>query len=66
MKFKCGQSLATIFTKRYERLRNWHTWFAWYPVRIADGICVWWEYVERINTGPACLDGWDEWEYRLP
>lgn len=64
MKFNCGESLTMRLTKRYERLHNWHSWYAWYPVRIADDICVWLEPVERKNNGPACVDGWDEWEYR--
>ena len=67
MKFKCGPSLAERYSRHYERQRNWHSWWAWHPMRIEGvGFCVWLEQVERKNTGPACHDGWDEWEYRLP
>lgn len=66
MIFKCGPSIVQRLDARYRRLRDWHPWFSWRPVRVGDGLCVWWEPVERKNTGPACLDGLDEWEYRLP
>jgi hypothetical protein len=66
MMLKCGPSLVQRLESRYRRKRDWHRWFAWYPVRINDGMCIWFEWVEAKNTGPACLDGWDEWEYRLP
>lgn len=46
--------------------RNWHCWFAWYPVEInrgpGIGKTVWLEWVER--EGIWCLDG-KEWNYRL-
>lgn len=32
---------------RDERLRNWHKWFAWYPISVDDGVIVWLEHVER-------------------
>jgi hypothetical protein len=45
-------------------VREWHRWFAWYPVRV-DGSMVWFEFVERqstfYNTG---LGGVWEHEYR--
>ncbi len=69
MRFNCGQSIAERYNSRQRRQRDWRLWFAWRPVRInypTSGECVWWEYVERRNDGPACVDGWDEWLYRLP
>ena len=33
-----------------ERLRQWHVWFAWHPVRI-DEYIVWLEKVKRRKTG---------------
>lgn len=40
--------------------RDWHRWFAWYPVRVGDQ-WIWWEHVERKLT--PSYDGWDK-EYR--
>lgn len=41
------QEDALVKQIMYER--SWHTWFAWYPVRITLGKCVWLETVERRN-----------------
>lgn len=43
MKWDCGETRA----ERYERLSEWHRWFAWYPVRVGSHDCRWLEYVER-------------------
>ena len=43
MKFDCGETAL----ERAVRLGNWHRWFAWHPVFIADHDCRWLEYVER-------------------
>jgi hypothetical protein len=43
MKINCGESFYTKCLKRQE----WHSWFAWYPIRIADYNCRWLETVER-------------------
>lgn len=53
MRFKCG--------KDYNKLQQWHRWFAWHPVRL-NGECVWLETVERRMTGMFYLD--IEFEYR--
>jgi hypothetical protein len=70
MKFNCGPSLGDRYDARQRRQRDWHRWFAWRPARInyptRRGICVWWEWVERRNDGPACEGGWNEWLYRQP
>ena len=48
-------------------LREWHSWFAWFPVEI-NGEAVWWERVERKGTHYAggMGDEWWEFEYRNP
>ena len=66
MRFNCGPSIGEWYDARLRRQRDWHLWFAWRPVRIEDSMCVWWEYIERRNDGPSCMDGWDEWKYRWP
>ena len=43
MKFDCGE---TLDEKRL-RLGEWHEWFAWRPVMLADHDCRWLEWVER-------------------
>lgn len=30
--------------------KHWYTWFAWYPIRLEDGKCVWLEKVYRQST----------------
>jgi hypothetical protein len=42
MKFNCKKS--------QDRRQTWHTWFAWYPVKIAENDCRWLEKVERRGT----------------
>jgi hypothetical protein len=44
MKFKCDK---TYDEKRadWSKLVTWRKWFAWYPVKVADGDCRWLEYV---------------------
>lgn len=43
MKFNCGHSTS----KKNKLKEDWHDWFAWYPVRVAEGDCRWLETVER-------------------
>lgn len=50
---------------RYNRLTNWHSWFAWHPVRVATDDVRWLERVERKGE---LLEGvgqrfWD-WSFR--
>jgi len=51
MRFKCSPSRHTdkdvVKDILVTHLRNWHSWFAWYPVSVESGVCVWWERVER-------------------
>ena len=43
MKFDCGET----FYSKIERTKEWHDWFAWRPVRVANHDCRWLETVER-------------------
>lgn len=43
---------------QHEKTRtNWFAWFAWYPARLEDGVCIWWEKVYRQDTR------WTEYHY---
>lgn len=56
MKFACGPSwYAKVLAKE-----KWHVWFAWRPVRVAEGDCRWLEYVVR--KGRYGMGGWN-WDY---
>lgn len=49
MRFNCGESWDDYF----ERVENWHPWFAWRPVRVGSHDCRWLETVERkVTFGP--------------
>lgn len=39
-----------------KRCDEWHSWFAWHPVRV-DGVSVWLEFLSRRYIGMEC------WEY---
>jgi hypothetical protein len=65
MRFNCSRQNPT----------EWHVWFAWHPVRLANG-CVWLENLERRGTKRTAIaqdldpdvygmeyEYWD-WEYR--
>lgn len=62
MKFKCGESND----QRWRRLKCWHQWFAWFPVRCGDGYCHWLETLWRRGTPKkgATFEWW-EWEHRV-
>lgn len=54
MKLNCGLSKQERRARQRERceieaarLRNWHKWFAWFPVRVGHKDCRWLETVER-------------------
>jgi len=51
--------------RQLERLRKWHRWFAWYPVRVDDNHGAWLQYVERRLIGPFPPDFAMHVEYRL-
>jgi hypothetical protein len=58
MRFNCGLTAAEIFDAK----QDWHSWFAWYPVRINSG-CVWLETVERKGTPIPEWEGGVYWDY---
>lgn len=43
MRFDCGET----HEERRKRLTQWHRWFAWFPVKVGDHDCRWFEFVER-------------------
>lgn len=55
MRFKSESPRA-----RLERVTRWHDWFAWYPVRIGEGV-VW---LETIEQKLECNILYYQWEYR--
>lgn len=61
MKWDCGRS----WPEEYAAKRQWHSWFAWFPVRVGTHDCRWLELVER--KGEYC-SSWDyafwSYEYR--
>ena len=52
---------------RFARLTDWHSWFAWHPVTMPSGVCVWLEKIERKGHFSSGYGG-DLWtyEYREP
>ena len=56
--------------ERSRKRKEWHQWFAWYPVTIGvqDGrtLKIWWEWVERAEEFFPSWGG-DEfrWQYRI-
>lgn len=62
MKINC----RSPFQDRFDRLHEWHRWFAWHPVRLngGDESCRWLEYVARKGSFWECWGdgGWD-WKY---
>jgi hypothetical protein len=61
VKLSCGPSEKA---KREAKL-EWHRWFAWRPIRVAENDCRWLEYVERKGKYFDCgLDWFWEWSYR--
>lgn len=59
MKFNCGEHPKV----RRKRLEAWHLWFAWHPVQMPDGDCVWLEYVGRQGDYSGYTGDW-EWRYQ--
>ena len=46
MKLNCGPT----WEEKRDARKEWHDWFAWYPVRIGSNHCRWLETVERKGT----------------
>ena len=62
MKLNCGESAKA----KVKRLEEWHSWFAWHPVRVGENDCRWLETVQRKGKlfwygYPDC---WWEWKYK--
>lgn len=71
MRFKCGPTRAEGEAE-LKRLLSWQPTFAWLPVEVGEGVCVWLERVEQRHSG-AYLSAYDNvartglWvDYRLP
>ena len=60
MKFNCGEDWRT----KLKRLKDWHPWFAWYPIQVGNKKCCWLERIERKGEYGAIGGDWF-WEYRL-
>lgn len=61
MKLNCHR-LGRWADNNYARIFRWHKWFAWYPVTVEDGNCIWLEYVARCRVFGGRGD--DYWSYR--
>lgn len=49
MKINCGPT----WKEREDANRQWHDWFAWFPVRVASRDCRWLETVSRRRRAAA-------------
>jgi hypothetical protein len=47
-----------------QRLRAWHSWFAWKPVRLEGNVCVWLEQIQR--KGCHYRDHWNTYGQKIP
>lgn len=56
MRFKCGKTQEELYAEW-----EWHDWFAWRPVSVDLGKCVWFETIQRKKA----IHPWIEWEYRF-
>ena len=72
MKFNCDR-YRDYRKAKIAHITKWHPWFAWHPIKIADGDCRWLETIERkFNCGRtyfACdfmVTEGRGWEYRSP
>lgn len=70
MRFHCGPSIwerlntwATERERRRAAKMLWHPWFAWRPVRMIDGECVWLEKIQRRVNYYRALCGGACWAY---
>lgn len=52
---KFHEQAAAYRAKRVHKTK-WHKWFAWYPIRLGNNDCRWFEYVERrIDYGTSVV-----------
>ena len=61
MRFDCGET----HEEKKARLREWHRWFAWYPIEITEHDCRWLEWVMRKGEY-SWSDCWWVWFYKTP
>ena len=73
VRFYCALSKVEKQTLRYQRLKDWHIWFAWKPVRILEKRTgrwkwVWLEFVSRrwIPVDPVFNARLALWGYDFP
>jgi hypothetical protein len=59
---------VNLTDKRFQKLSNWHYWFAWRMIEI-DGFTYWLVFLERkgkLRFMGAGDGWWWDWEYRVP
>lgn len=57
MRFNCDyfrDKAVQRFVEREKREREWNDWFAWRPIKVAQGDCRWWETIERRREPVEC------------
>lgn len=54
-----------ITLKKKKNLREWHNWFAWYPVKISEHRLVWMTKIQQRVISYEPMYGSPYWEYRL-
>jgi hypothetical protein len=66
MRFNCGEGPLKRRQRKIDKYGVWHSWFAWYPVRLGLNDCVWLERIERkanfyawITKSVAEITSWD-------
>ena len=61
MRWDCGET----WDEKKARLSSWNPFYAWYPIKVSDHDCRWFECVQR--KGEYWVDwgdsGWN-WEYK--
>ena len=62
MRFKFGHSRKQKKAIRESKL-NWHTWYAWHPVRVGEGPWAWFENVQRIAEEYPAYREFDDLRY---
>lgn len=55
---KIANAYSTWCQHRDERRREWRVWFAWRPVKMRDGECVWLEKIEKRYTLKWWSNSW--------
>lgn len=55
-----------ILELKKDMAKEWHKWFAWYPVCFRNKI-IWFEFIQRrrYTSAPGTYWASDEWEYKL-